>query len=310
MSYSIPNGVYPTMITPYTSDNKVDYDALAALVEWYIEQGVHGLFAVCQSSEMQHLSLEERTGIARFVKEKSAGRVAVVASGHISESMEDQLIELKAMQDTGADAVVVITGRMARQDENDEVWKRNAEIIMKEIPNLPLGVYECPAPYHRLMSPELVKWCADTGRFVFLKDTCCDLDQLRAKCQAVEGTNFKIYNANAASLLESIKLGCAGFSGIMANFHPDLYVWLVENWEKENEKAEMLQNYLGMASLAEGQKYTINAKYHLQLEGVPVELYSRTRDYRELRDSDKMVVRQLHQFTRKYINEWINTSKE
>ncbi len=306
MSYSIPNGVYPTMITPYTSDNKVDYDALAALVEWYIEQGVHGLFAVCQSSEMQHLSLEERTGIARFVKEKSAGRVAVVASGHISESMEDQLIELKAMQDTGADAVVVITGRMARQDENDEVWKRNAEIIMKEIPNLPLGVYECPAPYHRLMSPELVKWCADTGRFVFLKDTCCDLDQLRAKCQAVEGTNFKIYNANAASLLESLKLGCAGFSGIMANFHPDLYVWLVENWEKESERAEMLQNYLGMASLAEGQKYNINAKYHLQLEGLPVELYSRTRDYRELRASDRLVVRQLYQYTRGYINKWLD----
>ncbi len=306
MSYSIPNGVYPTMITPYTSDNKVDYDALAALVEWYIEQGVHGLFAVCQSSEMQHLSLEERTGIARFVKEKSAGRVAVVASGHISESMEDQLIELKAMQDTGADAVVVITGRMARQDENDEVWKRNAEIIMKEIPNLPLGVYECPAPYHRLMSPELVKWCADTGRFVFLKDTCCDLDQLRAKCQAVEGTNFKIYNANAASLLESLKLGCAGFSGIMANFHPDLYVWLVENWEKESERAEMLQNYLGMASLAEGQKYNINAKYHLQLEGLPVELYSRTRDYRELRASDRLVVRQLYQYTRRYINKWLD----
>lgn len=306
MSYSIPNGVYPTMITPYTSDNKVDYDALAALVEWYIEQGVHGLFAVCQSSEMQHLSLEERTGIARFVKEKSAGRVAVVASGHISESMEDQLIELKAMQDTGADAVVVITGRMARQDENDEVWKRNAEIIMKEIPNLPLGVYECPAPYHRLMSPELVKWCADTGRFVFLKDTCCDLDQLRAKCQAVEGTNFKIYNANAASLLESLKLGCAGFSGIMANFHPDLYVWLVENWEKESERAEMLQSFLGMASLAEGQKYNINAKYHLQLEGLPVELYSRTRDYRELRASDRLVVRQLYQYTRGYINKWLD----
>ncbi|NLB41404.1 MAG: dihydrodipicolinate synthase family protein, partial [Clostridiales bacterium] len=88
-------------------------------------------------------------------------------------------------------------------------------------------------------------------------------------------------------------------------FHPDLYVWLINNWQKEGDKAEMLQNFLGIASLAEGQKYTINAKYHLQLEGVPVELYSRTRDYKEFGKSDRMLVRQLHGFTRGFVNEWI-----
>ncbi len=37
----------------------------------------------------------------------------------------------------------------------------------------------------RLLSPELLKWCAETEKFAFLKDTCCDLDQLEAKCKAV-----------------------------------------------------------------------------------------------------------------------------
>ena len=35
MRYTIPDGVYPTMLTPYTNDNQVDYDGLAELVEWY-----------------------------------------------------------------------------------------------------------------------------------------------------------------------------------------------------------------------------------------------------------------------------------
>ena len=140
MKYSIPNGVYPTMITPYTIENKVDYGALGALVDWYIDQGVAGLFAVCQSSEMLALSLEERTGIARFVKERCKGHIPVIASGHISEDKEDQIVELKAMRDTGIDAVVVISGRVAKEDEDDEVWKRNAEITMKEVPAVPLGI--------------------------------------------------------------------------------------------------------------------------------------------------------------------------
>ena len=67
-------GVWPVMLTPFTDHNEVDYPALERLTEWYIENGVSGLFAVCQSSEMFFLSLEERVKIAGFVKEKAAGR--------------------------------------------------------------------------------------------------------------------------------------------------------------------------------------------------------------------------------------------
>ncbi len=45
-----PNGVYPVMLTPFTEQNQVDYAALGKLVDWYIEKGVAGLFADCQSS--------------------------------------------------------------------------------------------------------------------------------------------------------------------------------------------------------------------------------------------------------------------
>ncbi len=64
-----PGGVWPVMLTPFTEENQVDYPALKELVEWYIENGVDGLFAVCQSSEMFKLTLEERVGIAAKVKE-------------------------------------------------------------------------------------------------------------------------------------------------------------------------------------------------------------------------------------------------
>ena len=40
------------MITPFKEDLSVDYKALDALTEWFIESGTAGLFAVCQSSEM------------------------------------------------------------------------------------------------------------------------------------------------------------------------------------------------------------------------------------------------------------------
>ena len=42
----IPNGVYPTMITPFTDDNKIDFDGVLSLLEWYSQQGVDGVFAI------------------------------------------------------------------------------------------------------------------------------------------------------------------------------------------------------------------------------------------------------------------------
>ena len=169
------------MLTPFR-DGAVDYPALEALVEWYIAHGVSGLFAVCQSSEMFFLSLEERVGIARFVNEKAAGRVPVIASGHISDSFEDQVHELTAMTGTGVDAVILITNRLAKEEESDEVWLANLQALLDKLPSqVPLGFYECPYPYKRVLSPKVTRWCAESGRFFFLKDTCCDIQQIKEK---------------------------------------------------------------------------------------------------------------------------------
>jgi 4-hydroxy-tetrahydrodipicolinate synthase len=293
MKPNITNGVWPTMITPFTEKKKIDYAGLEQFVEWLIAQGVHGLFAVCQSSEMLFLSLAERVQLAKFVKEKAAGRVPVVASGHISYSIEDQVEEIKQISAAGVDAFVIVSNRLASADESEDVWKRNAEIILSAVPDVAFGVYECPSPYKRLLSPELLKWCADTGRFLFHKDTCCDSIQIQAKLDAVKGTPLKLFNANAATLLNSLESGASGYSGIMANFHPDLYVKLMDIYATQPREAARLQNYLGLASVIERQLYPVNAKYHLQLEGLPFNLDGRSADKGAFTSAMKLEVEQL-----------------
>lgn len=290
----ITHGVYPTMITPFTEKGLIDYPALEALIEWYIEKGVHGLFAVCQSSEMFYLSLEERVELAGFVVEKTAGRIPVIASGHISEELEQQVEELSKIAATGVDAVVMVSNRLATAEESENIWKAKAETLLQRIPEVSFGIYECPYPYKRLLSPELLKWCASTGRFSFLKDTCCDVDVLEKKLDAVKGSSLQVFNANSATLLASMQLGVAGFSGVMANFHPDLYVWLVENWGKQPELAEQLQSFLGMASLIELQQYPLNAKYYLSRSGLPIQVNTRVRSLDKLTENHRMAAKQLN----------------
>lgn len=296
MAENFPGGVWPVMLTPFTRDNKVDYPALGELVEWYIRHRVSGLFAVCQSSEMFFLSLEERTGIAKYIAEKSAGRVPVIASGHISDSFDDQAAEIRAMAATGVDAVILITNRLAAENESDDVWIANLKRLLAEIPaDTKLGFYECPYPYKRVMSKKIVEYCAGTGRFYFIKDTSCDIHNIEDKLSVIRGTHFKLYNANTATLLDSLKLGAAGYSGVMANFHPELYDDLCRNYEKEGIRG--LSDRLSMFALIERQAYPVNAKYYLQLEGLHIDLTCRTMDKSKLSETFREEIKMLRRIT-------------
>ena len=298
MQHTFPNGVYPVMLTPFTEDNKVDYEALGKLVDWYIEKGVAGLFADCQSSEMFFLSLEERVEIGRFVKERAAGRVPVVTSGHISDSLEDQAKELTAIAKTGADAVILLTNRLAKEEESDEVWLENLKKLLEMIPkDVPLGFYECTYPYKRIISPELLKWCADSGRFYFIKDTSCDIENMKAKLDAIKGTNLKLFNANTSTLLESLELGGSGYSGVMANFHPELYVKLCESFWQGDGQSRKIADFLTVASLIERQVYPVNAKYYQKSIGNFNSIMTRTRDPKELNATGILEIQQLVRFT-------------
>ena len=310
MSDLIPNGVWPTMLTPFTDDYEIDYEALERLIVWYLGHGVAGLFATCQSSEMFYLSLAERQALTSFVQQQvqqqAQERVPVVASGHISDNIEEQLTELKTVADTGVAAVVLVTNRLAAADESESIWQRNAEIILNALPNTPFGLYECPQPYKRLLSPDLLRWCAQTGRFFFLKDTCCDIPQLEAKAAVVAGSSLKLFNADEPTLLGSLPLGIAGYSGIMANFHPQFYVWLLKNWAQEPQKAQDLHQFLSEAKESIKNLYPLNAKYYLTVEGIINGFQSRTKNMADLAEFDQIVIQELTMRTRSYTAQYLS----
>lgn len=298
-------GVVPTMITPFDPSGAIDWSALERMVDWYVDEGVNGLFAVCLSSECFHLSLRERVALAAFVAKQAGGRVPVVASGHVSWDMADQIDELRRMADTGVDAVVLIVNRLALPGQDEEAARRGLEAILEALPSgLPLGLYESPYPYHRLMSADLLRWCAQTGRFAFMKDTCCDADVIGARLKALKGSGMALFNANTATLLESLRMGAAGFSGIMGNFHPGLYRWLCDRWTECPDRAEALQALLGTMGLMGCQRYPMNAKYHFQLEGIPVKLISRMYPELALSPAQRAEVGQLHALWRSVRDEY------
>lgn len=294
---TIPNGVFPTMVTPYTDENKIDYNGVEKIIQWYVDRGVSGIFAICQSSEIFFLSFEERLELLKFIVKNTPKNISIVASGHTADDLETQIKEANEFINQGIDSYVFISNRFAKEDENDSVFLKNVEHVVKNIPEIALGIYECPYPYKRVLTPEVMKELINIGPFRFLKDTCSDIEQIGKKLEAIKGTDFKIYNANAATLLETLKMGVAGYSGVMANFHPEIYTELCNCFESDPERAKKLQDLIGFFSVVECQLYPVNAKYYMGLDGLGITYNSRARDASEFTKNRQLEIDQMFGIT-------------
>lgn len=274
------DGIVPVMLTPFTDDNRIDWEGLGRLVDWYVDHGADTLFAVCQSSEMQRLTLAERVELARRTVEFAAGRVTVIGSGHISDAPEAQREELKAMAATGVDAMVFVTNHLDPNNSGTEAFRAGLDLAMGSVPSdMPLGLYECPAPYRRLLSDDEFKLCRDSGRFVTLKDVSCDIDTVRRRVAMAEGSDFAVVNANAAIAAEAMRAGGKGFAGVFTNIHPDLYAWLYANRDADSDLRRRLEVFLALAAMAEPMGYPGLAKiYHTRL-GTFGSAHSRVTDF-------------------------------
>ena len=260
-------GIIPVMLTAFDDHGGIDWESQERLTEWYLERGSEALFAVCQSSEMLYLDLSEREALARFTLEVVDGRLPVIASGHMGVTLEEQITELTKIAATGIDCLVFVTNRLDPDNLGSEFLFKTVETLKQELPpDLRLGLYECPAPYRRLLSDDEIAYFAQDPRFVILKDVSCDIQTVRRRLELTKNSSLVISNANAAIAFEAMKSGASGFCGVFNNFHPDLYRWLEDEGEIHTELANELARFLVLSAATEGMGYPKLAKaYHQRL---------------------------------------------
>lgn len=269
----------PVMLMPFKEDLSIDYDALDGLVDFYLESGAGGLFANCLSSEMYQLSEQEMIESVTHIIQRVNGRVPVVATGSFGETLEEQAESVKKIYATGVSAVILISGLLAKEEDTEQVFRDNVHQLLRLTPGVPVGFYECPVPYKRIIDPTFLGELAQTGRLKYHKDTCLDIVSVRKKIEATQAEpTFGLYDAYMVHAVESLKAGSAGLSCIQGNYFPELVVWLCDNYAN-SEKAEevaQVQEFFRKNMDVMHDTYPVSAKYVLQQRGIAIESSSRT----------------------------------
>lgn len=267
----------PVMITPYKQNGQIDYDGLSALMDFYMAAGVKGFFANCQSSEMYYLSADERLKITRHVVKRVNGALPVVATGSFGDTIEEKAEFANRIYCTGINAVIMISGLFAKAEESDDILINNFEKFFALTDNIPMGTYECPAPYKRIISPYVFKYLLGTNRMVYHKDTSIDFAKVKAKLELTANNRIEFYDACVANTMYSLQAGAKGMSAISGNFYPEILVWMCNNATdpSKQEEVKFIQAQLTKTEDIIAQNYPLSAKYFLQKRGVPIEVISR-----------------------------------
>ena len=286
------------MITPFDLRAQVDLGVVSQLIDFYLAAGVKGFFANCLSSEMYSISESERLELTQHIVRYVDGRVPVVATGSFGLTIEDKVDFTKRIYNTGVNAVILITGHYANVDDGDEVWMGNFNKMLRLTDNIPLGLYECPAPYKRILSPEIFKNVLDTNRIVYYKDTSIAPEKVKAKLDIVKTSKskrFEFFDAHSPNAMTSLREGAKGMSSIAGNFYPEILVWMCNNATDPAmaSKVEWLQSEITSADPLIHVAYPMSAKYFLRKRGLPIRTISRSHAL-ELTLDQKKTLDQVH----------------
>lgn len=267
----------PVMLTPFKENGEIDFNGLTELTEFYIKSGASGLFPNCLSSEMFDLTEQERLQVVKHVVNVAGGAVRVVAAGTFGGEIQTQADFVKKIYETGADAVIVITNMLASQQEPDEVFNAHMFKLLDLTDSIPLGFYECPVPYKRLISPEQLELFVATNRIIYHKDTCLDIEQVKQKLKAGNERNFGLYDAYMGHAVVSLKAGASGLSCIQGNYWPELIVWLCENFNNSSltKEVDRVQQFFIDNMEVMHHAYPVTAKYYLQKRGLSMSTFTR-----------------------------------
>jgi 4-hydroxy-tetrahydrodipicolinate synthase len=269
----------PVMITPFDLRAQVDLDVVSMLVEFYLAAGVKGLFANCLSSEMFSITEDERLALTKHIVRQVNGRVPVVATGSFGLTIGDKADFTKRIYDTGIDAAILITGHFAQEHESDDVLLARFDQFFGLTWDIPLGMYECPAPYKRIISKEVFRALLAADRMIYHKDTSITHENVSGKLEVWREMNSRLefYDAHTPNAHFSMSQGATGMSSISGNFYPEIMVWMVDHAKDPDRQEDVrwMQQELTAADPLIHTAYPLCSKYFLQLRGLPIRTISR-----------------------------------
>lgn len=213
------------LVTPFTKDNKVNFDKLAELIEYHIENKTDAIVSCGTTGEATTMSDEEILSVLEFTVKKVNGRIPVIAGTGSNNTMHSVELSHKA-EALGVDGLLIITPYYNKANKSG--LKKHFVTIAESV-NIPIILYNVPGRTCMNISPALIAELAQVPNIVAVKEASGDLGQV-AEIASLVPEDFAIYSGNDDSIVPLLSLGGHGVISVLANVCPRETHDLVEKY--------------------------------------------------------------------------------
>lgn len=205
-------GLTVAMVTPFRN-GALDLEATDRLVAFLIEGGVEVLVVSGSTGEAATCSLEERRTLWRFVRERAAGRIPVIA-GTGTNSTADSIANTRIAEEIGLDGAMLVTPYYNKPTPKGQIEHFRA--VARSTP-LPLVLYNVPGRTGTNTMPDTFEQLQDLPNVVAIKEAAGSLDQASA---IAARTRFTLLCGDDSLTLPMIAVGAAGVISVAGNVAP------------------------------------------------------------------------------------------
>jgi 4-hydroxy-tetrahydrodipicolinate synthase len=208
-------GSFPALVTPFKENFEIDFDAYGRLVDFHLENGTDGIVPCGCSGEAATLSHDEQKALIRFVVERVAGRVPVVA-GTGSNNTAEAVGLTKYAKEVGADGALLITPYYNKPTPAGQIAHYTA---VAEQAQIPIMLYNVPGRTGTKISPETIAALSKVPYIVSVKEACGSVDQVS---QILHQCDINVMSGDDSLTLPMMAVGAKGVVSVAANVLPRL----------------------------------------------------------------------------------------
>ena len=215
MNKHIFTGAGVALITPMHSDGSVNFEELARLLEFQVENGTDAIIACGTTGEAATLTVKEHCEVLSFVCERINGRIPVIAGTGSNDT--STAIELsKSAEASGADALLSVTPYYNKTSQTGLI--RHFTTIADNI-DLPMILYNVPSRTGCNIKPKTYAELCKHENIVATKEANGDISSV-SQTRSLCGDRLDIYSGNDDQTVPFMSLGALGVISVFSNFCP------------------------------------------------------------------------------------------
>lgn len=217
-------GLGTALITPFTTDGKIDFAALQILVDRQINANIDFLVVLGTTGEPATMTLDEKRSVLEAVLKQVDGRLPIVL-GIGGNSTAHVIEEIEAFKPYKVSAILSVCPYYNKPSQ--EGLYRHFCAIAKAAP-VPIIIYNVPGRTGVNMLPETIMrvWEANPDKICAVKEATNDEQQIMRLITLAKG-KLDILSGNDNMAYQLISFGASGLISVAANAWPKQYRTLV-----------------------------------------------------------------------------------